>query len=68
MMQAAAAFTIVQSSFGWLVDNYNSVADWASSIDRVGTLLLALDNLDTSPVHTIEAATPRAVAVTPEIR
>jgi vitamin B12/bleomycin/antimicrobial peptide transport system ATP-binding/permease protein len=68
MMQAAAAFTIVQSSFGWLVDNYNRVADWASSIDRVGTLLLALDELDTTPVREIEAAMPPAVPVTREIR
>jgi ABC-type uncharacterized transport system fused permease/ATPase subunit len=68
LTQAAAAFTIVQGSFGWLVDNYNRVADWASSIDRVGSLLLALDDLDTEPAHAIEAPTPRAVPVTPEIR
>ena len=28
VMQAASAFTIVQSAFGWLVDHYPSLADW----------------------------------------
>ena len=28
VMQAASAFTIVQSAFGWLVDNYPRLADW----------------------------------------
>ena len=70
LTQAAAAFTIVQGSFGWLVDNYNRVADWASSIDRVGSLLLALDELDTASARpiAIESAMPTAVPVTPEIR
>jgi len=70
LTQAAAAFTIVQGSFGWLVDNYNRVADWASSIDRVGSLMLALDELDTASARpiAIESAMPTAVPVTPEIR
>ena len=46
LTQAAAAFTLVQSSFNWLVDNYGRVADWISSVDRVGALLLALDQLN----------------------
>jgi len=46
LTQAAAAFTLVQSSFNWLVDNFNRVADWVSSLQRVGGLLLALDRLD----------------------
>src|SRR5215203_493729 len=28
VMQAASAFTIVQTAFGWLVDNYPRLADW----------------------------------------
>ena len=53
LTQAAAAFTLVQSSFNWLVDNYGRVADWISSVDRVGALLLALDQLNHSdqPAH-----------------
>lgn len=46
LTQAAAAFTLVQGSFNWLVDNYGRVADWVSSLERVGGLLLALDQLD----------------------
>jgi vitamin B12/bleomycin/antimicrobial peptide transport system ATP-binding/permease protein len=46
LTQAAAAFTLVQGSFNWLVDNYSRVADWISSLERVGRLLLSLDQLD----------------------
>jgi ABC-type uncharacterized transport system fused permease/ATPase subunit len=44
--QAAAAFVIVQAAFNWLVDNYPRFADWTSSANRVGSLLLSLDELD----------------------
>ncbi len=52
LTQAAAAFTLVQSSFNWLVDNYSRLADWVSSLERVGGLLLSLDRLsgETRPV------------------
>jgi putative ATP-binding cassette transporter len=46
LTQSAAAFVIVQSSFNWLVDNYQRLADWQSSAHRVATLLLALDDLE----------------------
>jgi putative ATP-binding cassette transporter len=45
LTQAAAAFVLVQGAFNWLVDNYQRLADWISSVDRVATLLLALDEL-----------------------
>jgi vitamin B12/bleomycin/antimicrobial peptide transport system ATP-binding/permease protein len=45
LTQAAAAFTLVQGSFNWLVDNYGRVADWVSSLQRVGGLLISLDQL-----------------------
>src|SRR5262249_15489084 len=35
VMQAASAFTIVQSALNWLVDNYPRLADWAASARRV---------------------------------
>jgi ABC-type uncharacterized transport system fused permease/ATPase subunit len=44
--QAAAAFVIVQHAFNWIVDNYGRVAAWRSSVNRVATLLIALDTLD----------------------
>lgn len=59
LTQAAAAFTLVQSSFNWLVDNYSRIADWLSSIERVGGLLLSLDELDGDAVAALpEVATP----------
>jgi vitamin B12/bleomycin/antimicrobial peptide transport system ATP-binding/permease protein len=67
LTQAAAAFTLVQGSFNWLVDNYSRVADWISSLERVGRLLLSLDQLNhghspTTPVKTaasVGSVTPR---------
>jgi ABC-type uncharacterized transport system fused permease/ATPase subunit len=46
LTQSAAAFVSVQSAFNWLVDNYGRIADWRSSVNRVATLLMALDALD----------------------
>ena len=51
LTQAAAAFTLVQGSFNWLVDNYGRVADWISSLERVGGLLLLLDQLNHGLLH-----------------
>lgn len=60
LTQAAAAFTLVQGSFNWLVDNYGRVADWVSSLQRVGGLLVSLDRLnhDTSQSGPEQAAMP----------
>ncbi len=55
LTQAAAAFTTVQVSFSWFVDNYPRVADWRSAINRVSALLIAIDELN----HT--GATPEAL-------
>jgi vitamin B12/bleomycin/antimicrobial peptide transport system ATP-binding/permease protein len=46
LTQAAAAFVTVQGAFNWLVDNYQRLADWRSSVNRVARLLLAIDALD----------------------
>jgi putative ATP-binding cassette transporter len=40
VMQAASAFTIVQTAFNWLVDNYPRLADWAASARRVASLIV----------------------------
>ena len=45
LMQASAAFVTVQVSFNWLVDNYQRLADWRAAVNRVATLLLALDEV-----------------------
>lgn len=44
--QAVAAFVMVQAALNWLVDNYPGLAECLSSVNRVASLLLALDELD----------------------
>jgi putative ATP-binding cassette transporter len=44
--QVAAAFVTVQAALNWLVDNYPGLADCLSSVNRVASLLLALDQLE----------------------
>jgi vitamin B12/bleomycin/antimicrobial peptide transport system ATP-binding/permease protein len=51
VMQAASAFTIVQSALNWLVDNYPRLADWAASARRVASLELALDGLERAEIR-----------------
>ena len=46
VVQAAAAFVMVQGAFNWFTDNYARLAEWASSANRVASLLLALDQVD----------------------
>jgi len=48
VMQAASAFTIVQTAFGWLVDNYPRLADWNACARRVASLMMSLDGLERS--------------------
>jgi ABC-type uncharacterized transport system fused permease/ATPase subunit len=44
--QVTAAFITVQAALNWLVDNYSGLADCLSSVNRVASLLLALDQLE----------------------
>jgi ABC-type uncharacterized transport system fused permease/ATPase subunit len=37
---------MVQTALNWLVDNYPGLAECLSSVNRVGSLLLALDEID----------------------
>src|SRR4029079_1203524 len=46
VMQAASAFVIVQSAFGWLVDNYPRLADWSAGARRIASLMVSLDALE----------------------
>ena len=48
VVQAAAAFVVVQGACNWFTDNYARIADWAASANRVASLLLALDQIDQS--------------------
>jgi putative ATP-binding cassette transporter len=46
VMQAASAFVIVQSAFGWLVDNYPRLADWSAGARRIASLMVSLEALE----------------------
>src|SRR5262249_58545572 len=46
VMQAASAFTIVQTAFGWLVDNCPGLADWNACARRIASLMMSLDGLE----------------------
>src|SRR5215468_7689817 len=46
VMQAASAFTIVQTAFGWLVDNYPRLADWNACARRIASLMMSIDALE----------------------
>jgi putative ATP-binding cassette transporter len=46
IMQAAAAFGVVQTAFNWLVDNYPRLADWSASARRVSSLMISIDMLE----------------------
>ncbi|ABE39075.1 MULTISPECIES: SbmA/BacA-like family transporter [Rhodopseudomonas] len=43
--QSAAAFVTVQGAVNWLVDNYQRLADWRSSANRVAALLSTIDRM-----------------------
>jgi ABC-type uncharacterized transport system fused permease/ATPase subunit len=67
VVQVAASFVIVQGALNWVVDNYQRLADWVSSVNRVSSLLLALDNLETAETSAVtmcvEARLPQQTAV-----
>ena len=56
VVQAAAAFVVVQAAFGWFTDNYAKLSEWASSANRVASLLLALDEIDRPVTATVADA------------
>ena len=42
LMMAAGAFTQVQSSLRWFVDNFSTIADWRATLSRVASFRRAL--------------------------
>ena len=70
VMQAASAFTIVQTAFGWLVDNYPRLADWNACARRIASLMMSLDGLERAErgdgIGRIQRATPMARHAQPE--
>src|SRR5580700_11355672 len=49
LMMAAGAFTQVQSSLRWFVDNFGTIADWRATLLRVASFRRAL--LDSHEMH-----------------
>jgi len=47
LMMAAGAFTQVQSSLRWFVDNFSAIADWRATLLRVATFRRAVIVTDT---------------------
>jgi putative ATP-binding cassette transporter len=46
--QAAAAFVSVQTALNWVVGNYQHLAEWTASVNRVSSLLFTWDRIDDS--------------------
>jgi len=46
LMVAAGAFTQVQQSLRWYVDNFSTIADWLATFRRVATFRLALVEIE----------------------
>jgi putative ATP-binding cassette transporter len=46
MVQAAAAFAVVQGAISWVAESFGRLAEWAASARRVGSLLHSLDRVE----------------------
>jgi vitamin B12/bleomycin/antimicrobial peptide transport system ATP-binding/permease protein len=63
--QAVTAFVMVQTALNWLVNNYPGLAECLSSVNRVGSLPVALDGLHRDG-ELREEYSPMAVSETPK--
>ncbi|MBM3650261.1 MAG: ABC transporter ATP-binding protein/permease, partial [Alphaproteobacteria bacterium] len=61
LMQTAQAFSNVQWSLSWLIDNFPRFADWRASVDRVVHLHHVLHDLE----DTVETSHGEHIVVTP---
>jgi vitamin B12/bleomycin/antimicrobial peptide transport system ATP-binding/permease protein len=63
VVQAAAAFVMVQGAFNWVQDNFGRLADWTSSANRVAFLLLGLDQINGQSDGGVAAKSPPVVSL-----
>ncbi|MBH5329334.1 ABC transporter ATP-binding protein/permease [Eikenella sp. S3360] len=49
MMKARSAFSNVQDGFGWFMDYYKRIIEWASVVERLAGFQVALNALDNTP-------------------
>ena len=65
LVQAAAAFQRVESSFSYFVNSYSKIAEWKAALDRVWQMELALRRSDRIELPNADlAVTARPVADT----
>ncbi len=58
LMMAAGAFTQVQSSLRWFVDNFSTIADWRATLLRVADFRRAVVECDALPPGSVPAPRP----------
>jgi putative ATP-binding cassette transporter len=63
MVQAAAAFAVVQGAFSWVAESFGRLAEWAASARRVGSLLHSLDQIESQASEADVALSEHPVAV-----
>jgi Rad3-related DNA helicase len=56
--QASAAFIAVQTALNWVVSNYQHLAEWTASVNRVSALMLTWDRLDDAGKPQLRASVP----------
>jgi putative ATP-binding cassette transporter len=63
-MMAAGAFTQVQGSLRWFVDNFSVIADWRATLLRVASFRRAVTDMDT--LHRVQSQIAYQVSATDE--
>jgi putative ATP-binding cassette transporter len=58
LMMAAGAFTQMQSSLRWFVDNFSTIADWRATLLRVADFRRAMLECDAIPVGDVPEPSP----------
>ncbi|HEX3995729.1 MAG TPA: ABC transporter ATP-binding protein/permease, partial [Acetobacteraceae bacterium] len=66
LMMAAGAFTQVQGSLRWFVDNFSTIADWRATLLRVANFRSAVTDLDS--LHRVETQIAYEVGAPDELR
>jgi putative ATP-binding cassette transporter len=65
LMQIATAFGRVQDSLAWFVDNYDSLASWRATTERLTSFEAALARESSAPAADVADATPASDAAQP---
>ncbi|MFP8779419.1 ABC transporter ATP-binding protein/permease [Hydrogenophaga sp. RWCD_12] len=63
LMQISSAFGRVQDSLSWFVDNYDSLAAWRATTDRLTSFEESFQALQKAPLETTEATVPDTLQI-----